>query len=248
MPTEDRSILDRSTPEQGRPWRYGPETDQVADLYLPVGAAAPPTVVLIHGGFWRPAFDRVHLRPMAATLAAIGHATVLLEYRRVPGVPDEGLADIRTALGSLGTVVDTTAGVILIGHSAGGHLALVAAADHGSPVTGCLALAPVADLSMAEVLMLDQGAVSDYLGGHAADRSDLDPTRLPRPRVPVTVVHGVMDSVVPLAVGQSYCDQQRIPMIAIPDCGHFELIDPGSDAWRSVITELSALARPSGIE
>jgi acetyl esterase/lipase len=248
MPTEDRSILDRTAPEPGLTWSYGTEADQIADLYLPTGAAVAPTVVLIHGGFWRPDFDRVHLRPMASALADSGYATVLVEYRRVPGSPDEGLEDIRTALRSLGAVVDTTAGVILVGHSAGGHLALVVATDHEGPVTACLALAPVADLSMAEDLGLGRHAVRDYLGLPAAGRSDLDPTRRPRPAVPVTVVHGVVDSVVPLAVGQSYCDRQQIPMIAIPDCGHFELIDPLSESWRSVITELSALARRSGIE
>jgi acetyl esterase/lipase len=248
MPPEDRRILQRTAPEADASWRYGSEPDHVADLYIPSGAALQPIVVLIHGGFWRPEFDRSHLRPMAKALAVIGHPTVLVEYRRIPGAPDAGLADIRTALQGLGSEVDTTAGVVLVGHSAGGHLALVVAADQAVPATGCLVLAPVADLSMAERLHLDQGAVSEYLGEPASLRIDLDPCRLPRPAVPVTVVHGGLDSVVPSAVGKSYCDRHRIRMVEVLDCGHFELIDPSSDGWRSVITELSALARPSGIE
>lgn len=254
MPTEDRSILDRSAPEPSRSWTYGPGLGQVADLYLSDGNApsdrieVAPTLVLIHGGFWRPAFDRVHLRPMAAALAAAGHPTVLVEYRRRPGRPEESLQDIRTAVGALGVEVDTSAGLVLVGHSAGGHLALVVAADAETPVTGCLALAPVADLVMADRLGLDGGAVRAYLGGPAQARGDLDPSRLPRPQVPVTVVHGARDSVVPTVVGQSYCDRRQIPMVSVPECGHFELIDPLSEHWRSVIAELSALPWRSGIE
>jgi acetyl esterase/lipase len=171
MPTEDRSILDRVAPEPAVDWRYGPESDQVADLYFPEGTTHGPTVVLIHGGFWRPGFDRLHLRPMAAAIASLGHPTALVEYRRDPGEPDHGLLDIRTALRALDTVVDTTNGVLLIGHSAGGHLALVVAVGAEPPVTGCLALAPVADLLLADDLDLDADAVRAYLGGPAQERS-----------------------------------------------------------------------------
>ena len=185
---------------------------------------------------------------MAAALAAAGHPTVLTEYRREPGSPDAGLTDIRRALQTIASAVDTAPGVVLVGHSAGGHLALVVAVDADSPVIGCLALSPVADLALAELLDLDHGAVRDYLGGPAAARSDLDPSRLPRPGVPVTVLHGDRDSLVPVGVGQAYCDRRSARMVRIADCGHFEPIDPLSAAWPTVIAELTALIARSGID
>ena len=64
-------------------------------------------------------------------------------------------------------------------------------------VTGCLALAAVADLALAERLHLDDDAVRAFLGRPAADRPDLDPARTPRPGVATTLVHGDEDSLVP---------------------------------------------------
>jgi len=247
---EDRSVLGRSAPRPSRPWAYGPGRDQVADVYLPDGPARDPDpapLLLVHGGFWRPEYDRAHLRPMAAALAELGYLTVLPEYARTPGRPDEGIDDIQAALAGLAALVGPREPV-LVGHSAGGHLALVVAADPAVPLRGCLALAPVADLAMAEADDLDQGAVRAYLGSSATDRADLDPARSARSTIPVTVVHGERDSLVPIALSQSYCASGPARLVAIPEAGHFELIDPLSDAWPIVIGELSALAAPAGIE
>ena len=45
--------------------RYGTHPDQVVDLTFPGATARPPLVVLLHGGFWRAAYDRTHLRVVA---------------------------------------------------------------------------------------------------------------------------------------------------------------------------------------
>ena len=247
---EDRSVLDRAAPRPSRSWAYGTGRDQVADVYLPHRPSVSPDlapVLLIHGGFWRPDYDRTHLRPMAAALAALGYPTVMPEYARTPGDPDAGLADIRAALAALPALVGAAEPVI-VGHSAGGHLALLAAADPGVSARGCLALAPVADLAMAEQHDLDDGAVRAYLGAAASDRPGLDPALNPRPAIPVTVVHGDRDSLVPMALSESYCSSGSARLVSIPRTGHFELIDPLSNAWSVVIGELLALAAPAGIE
>lgn len=244
---EDRSILDRPAPQPTRAWAFGESPDQVADLYLPPPGAdsSTPPVVLLHGGYWRPEYDRRHLRPMAAALAAAGHPTALVEYARVPGRPDAALADVHRALVALPGVLGPGP-PLLLGHSAGGQLALVAAA--GMPATGVLALAPVADLAMADRLGLDEGAVRSFLGGPAADRPDLDPAALPPLATRVTLLHGDRDSLVPLALSESYCADGRGRLVVLPGIGHFEPIDPQSPAWAAVLHELSALAAPSGIE
>lgn len=245
---EDRSVLGRGAPPPAREWAYGPGPDHVADVYLPAGDARP-TVVLIHGGFWRPEYDRAHLRPMAAGLAAAGHPVVLPEFSRRPGDPDLGLADLREALDALtGAGVPADDGVLLVGHSAGGHHALLLAVDPPAVVRGALALAPVADLHAAEALDLDEGAVVDYLGGPAASRPDLDPVTAEGPRVPVRLLHGAADSLVPLDQSRAYVQAHPSPLRVVEGCAHFEPIDPLSSAWPAVLGELSALAVSAGIE
>jgi pimeloyl-ACP methyl ester carboxylesterase len=108
-------------------------------------------------------------------------------------------------------------------------------------VGSCLVLAPVADLALAERLDLDGGAVAAFLGTTAADRPDLDPCRLPGPVVPVAVVHGLDDSLVPIDVARTY----RPPgatLVELAACAHFELIDPQSGAWPTVVDQLDRLA------
>ena len=247
---EDRRVLDRSAASPSRSWAYGAGPDQVADVYLPGRAtrdSASAPVLLIHGGFWRPEYDRSHVRPMAAALAARGYPTVVPEYSRAPGRPDQALADVQAALSGLPAGIGA-ADPVVVGHSAGGHLALLVAASPSARLLGCLALAPVADLALAEDLDLDGGAVRDFLGASAGSRPDLDPARAPRPGVPVTVVHGEQDTLVPISLSESYCGRLDERLVRARATGHFELIDPLSRAWPSVIGELSALASPPGIE
>ena len=67
-------VLDRPAPPPDLTMRYGPRSEHVVDLRFPrrnAGRAAP-LIVLIHGGFWRPAYDRTHLGPMGHALEAAG--------------------------------------------------------------------------------------------------------------------------------------------------------------------------------
>ena len=110
---------------------YGAEAPQFGDLRLPWGAGPHPLAIVVHGGCWRAANDLEHVAPLAAALGRLGVATWTLEYRRI-GDPGGGWT---------GTFDDVAAGVefvrtlarrhpldlaraILLGHSAGGHLAL----------------------------------------------------------------------------------------------------------------------------
>ena len=78
---------------------YGPDVEQVADVRLaPTSPPARPLLVVVHGGFWRPHIDRMHVRPMTEALAAAGWATVTPEYRRVPGRPDLAVGDVHAAV------------------------------------------------------------------------------------------------------------------------------------------------------
>jgi acetyl esterase/lipase len=245
---EDRSVLGLPSVAPRGAWRYGPAEEHIADAYLPTTAKGP-TIALVHGGFWRPEYDRLHVRPLASALAAAGHRVVSLEYSRVPGDPDRSLADLRLAIERLG--VDPPDGVpnglpLVIGHSAGGHLVLLLAADQTSRIRAGLALAPVADLGLADELRLDGDAVRAFLGGEPGSRPDMDPAKAPAPGATVTILHGDRDSLVPLSVSQSYCSAvpHGATLVVLPGIGHFELIDPRSGAFAQV---LAAIDR-TGIE
>ncbi len=237
--SEDRSVLSRAAREPDEELRYGDDADQVIDYWH--AKEYRPLVVFVHGGFWRPEFDRMHARPLAQALSDLGWPVVSLEYRREPGDPDATASDIRTALERLPDLVDVHAGYVLMGHSAGGQLALWAAATL-NPVhlRGVIALAPVADLLMADRLGLDKGAVQDFIGSGV--RNDLDPTYLPASIAPVTIIHGTADARVPLSVAESYFTAHPTArFIRVDHAAHFDLIDPLKEAWHEVTAELTRL-------
>src|SRR5215218_5364061 len=65
--------------------RYDDHDDALLDVHLP-RTPNGVTVLLLHGGFWKTAYDRTHTRPMAVALAAEGFVVASPEYRRVgPG-------------------------------------------------------------------------------------------------------------------------------------------------------------------
>ena len=130
-----------SAPAPSATVQYGPHPSQFFELYLPAGPGPHPVVVLIHGGFWRLPWDLDLMRPQALDLASRGYAAVNLEYRRL-GEPGAGwpgtcedVADAVRALADpdrgLGPDLDPARGIGLVGHSAGGHLALWVASRLG---------------------------------------------------------------------------------------------------------------------
>jgi acetyl esterase/lipase len=151
---------------------------------------------------------------------------------------------------------------VLTGHSAGGHLALWAAARHvlpadaawrtdrPAPLRGVVALAPVADLEVAEKLSVCEGAARQLLGGDehfALRRPYADPALLLPTGIATTLVQGRTDVVVPQAVAESYADAaakagEMVGLTLLEEVGHFPLIDPSADACAVVAEEIAQLA------
>lgn len=225
-----------TTTRPDRTERYGDHPSQLIDHYGDVRAAGPHIAVL-HGGYWRERYDRGYLAPFARALADRGMRVALVEYRRVGGGggwPATG-EDVDAALECLGAPP-----AVLLGHSAGGQLALWAAAKRQRAAGRILAVAPVADLKRAHELGLSDSAVREFLGGEAAVEGALpeaDPMRL-LPRVPVEIVHGTADTDVPVDLSRRYANNWGARLHLLPGTDHFAPCTPGTPAFGVVVDAL----------
>lgn len=229
--------------------RYDDHEDALLDVHLPAERPSGPdgvTVLLLHGGFWKTAYDRTHTRPMAAALAARGFLVATPEYRRVGpggsgGWPVTG-ADVHRAASRLPELLDGIGRQVgtlrAIGHSAGGHLALwLATAD--VPLDRVVALAPVCDLREAVRRGLGSDAARAFLGGTDPDEADPMVLLDARPAADIRVVHGVDDDTVPIDLARALV--ARHPWIRLDEVpsGHDELIEPDSAVWPDVVAAVS---------
>lgn len=229
--------------------RYADHDDAVVDLHLPDGGS-DRLLVLLHGGFWKAEWDRRHTRPMARALADLGWAVATPEYRRVRGGggwPTTG-DDVRLAVGrlpellaDLGVAVDLPADPpTVVGHSAGGHLALWLATT-GENVERVVALAPVCDLREAIRLGLGSDAAQALLG--PLEPTEADPMTLfqERPVTRVTIVHGDRDVDVPVELSRGFVAAHPwVRLHELPGVDHMQLIDPASTAWSTVVDALGS--------
>lgn len=223
---------------------YADHRDGIIDLHLPT-LRPTPLVVLVHGGFWRAEWDRTHTRPMAAALRDLGFAVATPEYRRTGegGGWPATFDDVRDAVAALpvllqGAGVEVTTTTV-VGHSAGGHLALWLASE-GLALDRVVALAPVGDLRDAYERDLDQGAVRDLFDG--PPRDDADPAQRLRadPGCPILVLHGTADVQVPIDNTLGWARHNPfIDLRVLDGVEHFDLIDPASAVWPQVVAALT---------
>ena len=243
----------RATRRSPQSHRYGDGPEQEADLWLPDGGGPHPLAVLLHGGFWRARFNRSIMSALAADLAARGWAAWNVEYRRVGnggGVP-ETLEDVRSAIEALSGITAPLEReqVVIIGHSAGGHLGLCVA--QMPVVAAVVSLAGVCDLASAARERIGESAALELTGGTPEERPEAyaaaDPMGLLPSGKQVLLVHGDIDDRVPIAQSRGYSRAavaagDRCELLELPGVDHFALIDPRSQAWAAIAQRLTSLA------
>jgi acetyl esterase/lipase len=250
---------------------YGPDRDQYAELHIPPGSRRSGVIVVIHGGFWRAAYDASLGRPLAADLARHGWTAWNIEYRRVGrggGWPTtfQDVADAIDLLAELDLDLDLdldTSRVTAVGHSAGGHLAAWAAgraalppsapgASSRVPLTAVVAQAGVLALRVAAMTNVGGSAAPDLLGGTPDAVPEryawADPIMQVPLSVPVVCVHGRSDASVPFSQSESYVAAARAAgahadLVEV-EGDHMAHVDPRSRDWAAVLDILPGLMHP----
>lgn len=235
--------------------RWGDGPDHVADLHLPheegpfTTEHGTPCVMLLHGGFWRHAYDRSLMTPLAHHLAKHGLIVWNVEYRRWSdhdqGVWQETVSDVLRAWGHVELLdgVDPLRSMVM-GHSAGGHLALLVASLAERKPWLCVAQAPITDTVAADAAGLSDGgdatrcwAGTDPTSG-APPWTTLNPVNL-FPTTSLLVAHGEHDHDVPPAMTEAYVRRMRAQGAAVEhlrlEVDHYSIIDPASEGTQPLL-------------
>ncbi len=219
---------------------YGEHPDQWAEMRTPCEAVeSPPVAVLLHGGYWRSIWGADLMDALCVDLAGRGFAAWNLEYRR----PDRHgwAATTEDVARGIALAAENAPGpLVVIGHSAGGQLALRAAADDHR-VTLAVSLAGVLDLAEGDRRHLSSGAVADALGGSVTDVPEVYRRSSPLERLPLGVpqliVQGGGDDLDLVDLGRRYAraaDESGDEVTYLEMSGdHFDVIDPASPIWRA---------------
>lgn len=240
---------------------YGPAPAQVVELFMPPGRGPHPVVILIHGGCYLAEYQGLaQTSGIAADLAHRGFAVWNVEYRKLgedgAGYPGTFL-DVSAAVDLLRREAHRrrldTRRVAAVGHSAGGHLALWAAArsklPRSSPLWRPRPLAIRSVISLGGIGDLEgQGATFAGACGPEPIPRIIDAANRPEPYVDTSpaallptgtrtvMIAGDLDHVMPPPTGRAYVERLRAAgdwgeAVAIPGASHFDVVIPTTAAW-----------------
>jgi acetyl esterase/lipase len=244
-------------PEADARLSYGAGPLQFGDLRLPKTPGPHPLVVFIHGGYWQAIYNLIHAGHLCVDLATHGIASWNVEYRRIGDVGGGWSTTADDVLRALAHVpvlaqehpIDLER-VVVAGHSAGGQLAVWSSLHTDVPLRGVVSIAGVVDMHMLAETGDDHGMIERLLGGPPDAVPDRWRDASPRQHLPwptrTILACGTGDvhwgpnqatAEAALAAGGD------VELLALPEAGHFEPVDPGAPQWHVVRERIEELLR-----
>ena len=243
-------ILSLPTLEPAAKLSYGEGEFQYGLLWLPEDTSAPPPlVVFIHGGCWLNSFDVNHGNALSSSLSQQGFAVWSMEYRRAGdaggGWPGS-FEDIEAGINYIRAIDDYNIdgdSFALVGHSAGGHLALLAGTQfpEASLVIGLAAITNIALYARGEGSC--QRGAAQFMGAEPGENPELYASANPASQdlhLDSILLHGDADSIVPL----DQATRSGLPLLQLPGAGHFDWIHSGTYAYSYLLELLQARLAP----
>lgn len=239
---------------------YGKNSQQFGQLYKTKDKKNSPVVIVIHGGYWQDnhCLDSYATSSIVDYLQAFDVAIWNLEYRRMDSIGKNIKApwpttfkDVADGIEHLHTIkhkesLDLSR-ILLIGHSAGGHLATWVACRnmipqdsmlyHKAPlhISRVISIAGILNLSSCDDL--DQPEqVERLMGGNFLSNpkryQTCDPYFLSNTKTSLTIVHGEKDTCVLASQAEKYFEnsQGNTKLIIFPDADHFSML-PHDGNW-----------------
>lgn len=228
----------------GETIRYGDHPEQFIRKWSASSSASPRgDVVFIHGGCWLQQYDISHSEGMLSALSREGFNVYGIEYTRSTeeqaGWP-QSFSDIRQAVATLKqSHLNNAWPNYLMGHSAGGHLAVLAAPEFAADFTAIIGLAAITDVTAyARGSNSCEQATKWFMGGTPESATTLYDKANPRNyAMPENLVllHGDDDNIVSLAQSQ----WEGVKHVVIEGAGHFDYLHPESLAYHTLLKLLN---------
>jgi len=249
-------LLDQKRPVPDETISYGDDPLQVVDVWIPKGDLPYRAVIMIHGGCWQSDMaERDIMNYIAHDLREAGIGVWNIEYRGVdrpgggyPGTYEDvaAAADMFAKKGpDFGFSLRKT---LVIGHSAGGHLALWLAARPQLPLGVEIRGSNPIRIDVA----ISQGGLPDLRQG-MRQKGHACGTVAPRkmagdhfrwtspPEMPIgdpvqILFSNDRDPIAPTEYAHNYkaslaSEGVHVETVITPGEGHVELIAPGSKSW-----------------
>ncbi|QZY63203.1 alpha/beta hydrolase [Providencia rettgeri] len=242
---------------------YGHDKNNYFELRLPKAKNGnkSPLAIVIHGGYWRNKYSLDYTRYLCDWLSSNGIISVNMEYRRIGdvggGYPGT-FTDVAMCIDSLPEKLKSLDiydvdlnNIVVIGHSAGGHLATWAFSrsniHENSPlykpnalkIKKAISLAGLLDLKYANDNHLSNDAVLELINGAPLDEisENISPIEmLPIRNGEVILFHGNQDNNVPIEISSEYSlkAKENCTYHIIDGAGHFDIVAPNSPYFNMI--------------